>query len=184
MITNIHLRLGMALADHAKILCNERRRFFQTSRPRTHCQLARTANCGAVARLRAKPERENFFVSGVGHGDNKIIDLTIRPSSKLKDLGHLKDELRQRARAALPAMCAQLGTTLFEPSKFELELAAHGDGALTFGNLGSSIAESSVPCTTFTGVQNHSRPARCGSIHLNPPRTGAHLSTSSRPTIH
>jgi len=55
--------------------------------------------------------------------------LAIRRSSKLKDLGDLKDELRQRARAALPAMCEQLGTAPFEPSKFELELVAHGDGA-------------------------------------------------------
>jgi SM-20-related protein len=83
-----------------------------------------------VARLLdyAQSQRENFFVSGVGHSDNKIIDLTIRRSSKLKNLGDLKDELRQRARVALPAMCEQLGTAPFEPSKFELELVAHGDG--------------------------------------------------------
>jgi hypothetical protein len=54
----------------------------------------------------------------------------MRRSSKLKDLGDLKDELRQRARAAVPAMCDQLGTPPFEPSEFELELVAHGDGAV------------------------------------------------------
>lgn len=48
---------------------------------------------------------------------------------KLKQLGDLEGELEARARETLPAMVQQLGATRFEPSKFELEMVAHGDGA-------------------------------------------------------
>jgi SM-20-related protein len=84
-----------------------------------------------VARLLdyAQSQRASFRVSSLGKGDNQRVDLTIRRSSKLEDLGELKDELHACARMALPAMFDQLGTTPFEPSRFELEMVAHGDGA-------------------------------------------------------
>ena len=116
------------------------------SKPPAHGRIANWLGPQTVARSLdyAQSRRENFFVSGVGHRDNKIIDLTIRRSSKLKDLGHLKNELRQRARAALPAMCAQLGTTPFEPSKFELELVAHGDGAFYTRHRDTNVRQSGL----------------------------------------
>lgn len=77
----------------------------------------------------AQSQRENFEVSGVGRGDNKRIDLTLRRSMRLRQLGDLEGELQARARDTLPAMLRQLGTTHFEPSKLELEIVAHGDGA-------------------------------------------------------
>ena len=77
----------------------------------------------------AQKQRENFRVSGIGRGEHKRVDLKLRRSMKLKQLGDLEGELEARARETLPAMVQQLGATRFEPSKFELEMVAHGDGA-------------------------------------------------------
>src|SRR6266852_6053621 len=101
------------------------------SKPPAHGRIANWLGAAMLDRLLdyAQSQRDSFRASGIGEGDNKRVDLTLRRSSKLKDLGELKDELRQRAQAALPAMFEQLGTTPFEPSNFELEIVAHGDGA-------------------------------------------------------
>jgi hypothetical protein len=57
---------------------------------------------------------DNFRVSGVGKDDGNRVDLTVRRSSKLKNLGVLKDELWMRAHAALPTMVKQLGNAPFD----------------------------------------------------------------------
>ena len=77
----------------------------------------------------AQSQRENIQVSGVGRRENKKIDLTLRRSARLKQLGDLEGALQSRARETLPAMFRQLGTTSFDPNKLELEIVAHGDGA-------------------------------------------------------
>jgi len=74
-------------------------------------------------------QRDSFFPSGVGHEETARIDLNVRRSSTAKNLGDLKEELRARVRAILPVMFRRLGTETFEPSKLELEMVAHGDGA-------------------------------------------------------
>jgi SM-20-related protein len=134
----------MGTANYAKIFSAMNADVF--SKPPAHGRIANWLGPQTVARLLdyAQSQRENFFVSGVGHGDNKRIDLTIRRSSKLKNLDDLKDELRERARAALPAMCEQLGTAPFEPSKFELELVAHGDGAFYTRHRDTDIRQSGL----------------------------------------
>jgi SM-20-related protein len=101
------------------------------SKPPAHGRIANWLGAEMLERLLdyAHSQRDSFRVSGIGEGDNKRVDLTLRRSSKLKDFGELKDELRERARAALPAMFDQLGTAPFEPSEFELEMVAHGNGA-------------------------------------------------------
>ena len=77
----------------------------------------------------ARKHRDGFRPSGVSLGRETRIDLAARRSCKIKALGELGDELQSCARAALPEMCRQLGTGRFEPSKFEIEMVAHGDGA-------------------------------------------------------
>jgi Rps23 Pro-64 3,4-dihydroxylase Tpa1-like proline 4-hydroxylase len=101
------------------------------SKPPVHGRLANWLGSQMVDRLLdyAQSHRDSFAVSGVGRKENKRIDLTLRRSMALKELGDLEDELRGRAREALPAMFQQLGAARFEPSKFELEIVAHGDGA-------------------------------------------------------
>ena len=129
MITNINLPLGMVAPNHAKILSAMNEDVF--SKPPAYGRIANWLGPQMVVRLLdyAQSQRDSFFVSGVGKGDNKRVDLRVRRSTRLKDLGELKDELRERARTALPAMFQQLGTTPFQPKDFELDIVAHGDGA-------------------------------------------------------
>ncbi|HET8918077.1 MAG TPA: 2OG-Fe(II) oxygenase [Xanthobacteraceae bacterium] len=77
----------------------------------------------------ARTQRDGFRASRVRNSDEKELDLTVRRSFKITDLGELRDELHTLARAALPEMSRQLGTGRFEPRKFEIEMVAHGDGA-------------------------------------------------------
>jgi SM-20-related protein len=61
--------------------------------------------------------------------DQKQIDLAVPRLTKLRELGELRGEFLAHAQAELPVMFQQLGLLPFEPSKFELEMVAHGDGA-------------------------------------------------------
>lgn len=101
------------------------------SKPPTYGRIANWLGAQMLARLwdYAQSQRENFEVTGVGRGENKRVDLTLRRSMRLKQLGDLEDELQARARDTVPEMFNQLGAARFEPSKFELEIVAHGDGA-------------------------------------------------------
>jgi SM-20-related protein len=77
----------------------------------------------------AQTRREDFYTSGVGHKESSRIDLNLRRSVTITDLGDLKKELRMRVRTALPAMLQQLGAQAFEPGRIEVQMVAHGDGA-------------------------------------------------------
>lgn len=79
----------------------------------------------------AQTHRDAFRASGVSNprDGSKTIDLTIRRSYKVKLSSELREELQASACAALPEMCRQLGSGQFEPSKFEIEMVVHGDGA-------------------------------------------------------
>ncbi len=79
----------------------------------------------------ARTQRDNFRVSGVWNDPERKneIDLATRRSRKIKLLGGLRDEIEARVSTVLPEMCQQLGCPRYEPSKFEVELVAHGDGA-------------------------------------------------------
>lgn len=57
------------------------------------------------------------------------VKLDSRRSWQIKFQGGLRDEVGAHARALLPDMCGQLGTTRFEPRELEIELVAHCDGA-------------------------------------------------------
>jgi Rps23 Pro-64 3,4-dihydroxylase Tpa1-like proline 4-hydroxylase len=78
----------------------------------------------------AQEQRDSFFPTGVGYGENARIDANIRHSGRITKLGDLKQELRTRIRAVLPTVFRQLGADAFEPGRIEVEMVAHGDGAL------------------------------------------------------
>jgi SM-20-related protein len=79
----------------------------------------------------AQKQRDSFFQTTVGYTEeNRRVDLNVRRSSRMIALGSLKEELQTNLRAILPAMFQRLGAEPFEPSKFEVEMVAHGDGAL------------------------------------------------------
>jgi Rps23 Pro-64 3,4-dihydroxylase Tpa1-like proline 4-hydroxylase len=63
--------------------------------------------------------------------DQKRIDRAVTRLTKLKELGDLKNELVARAQASLPTMIQQMRFLPFEPSRFEFEMVAHGDGAFS-----------------------------------------------------
>lgn len=101
--------------------------------PPAHGRIANWLGPQMVQRLLhfAQAQRDSFRASGVSNhnADKKVVDLTVRQSHKIKLQGQLRDELQAGARAALPQMCRQLGSGRFEPSAFEIEMVAHGDGA-------------------------------------------------------
>jgi Rps23 Pro-64 3,4-dihydroxylase Tpa1-like proline 4-hydroxylase len=64
------------------------------------------------------------------NGENVASDR--RVSSLLKDLGPYAEAVRHQALDMVPLLSDQLGVTRFAPDHVELELAAHGDGAVFF----------------------------------------------------
>jgi Rps23 Pro-64 3,4-dihydroxylase Tpa1-like proline 4-hydroxylase len=59
----------------------------------------------------------------------KGFDPLVRVAGTLGDLGPLKAVFHRRLRALAPEMIRRAGSPPFEVEKFELEMAAHGDGA-------------------------------------------------------
>ena len=59
----------------------------------------------------------------------RVIDPTRRNSRTTRALGPLADELRRHFAAALPGLVDALRVNAFVPAHFEIEQAAHGDGA-------------------------------------------------------
>lgn len=62
-------------------------------------------------------------------GVSNVINAQQRVSVGLRDFGPAKDMLRARVMALAPQLVAELRVTSFVPSKVELELVAHGEGA-------------------------------------------------------
>lgn len=77
----------------------------------------------------AAEHRERFSPSKVRHGSDGLLDPMQRVSLILKDLGSCRPVLEEAVRASLPDILSATRTQPFEPSRVELELAAHGDGA-------------------------------------------------------
>ena len=78
----------------------------------------------------AQKQRDCFFQTEVGYKkEDGRVDLNVRRSSRIIALGGLKEELQTNLRTILPTMFQRLGAEPFEPSKFEVEMVAHGDGA-------------------------------------------------------
>ena len=74
--------------------------------------------------------REAAFQQGsVVYGGEDHINPALRNVLKLADLGPYVTPLKRRARAAKPVLEQMLGVAGFSPSSFEMEIAAHGDGA-------------------------------------------------------
>jgi Rps23 Pro-64 3,4-dihydroxylase Tpa1-like proline 4-hydroxylase len=100
-------------------------------KPPPHGTVSNWLGPGMARRLLdfAQARRDSFSPSVVDYKEATEVDLSVRRSVKVRDLGGLKQELRARIRAVLPAMFEELGADAFEPRKFEVEMVAHGDGA-------------------------------------------------------
>jgi SM-20-related protein len=102
-------------------------------KPPAHGHVANWLGPQMVARLLefTQTQRDRFretSVWNVAKGENEI-DQTMRRSWKITELGKLQNEIEARAHAQLPEICTQLGAARFEPSKLEIEVVAHCEGA-------------------------------------------------------
>jgi SM-20-related protein len=102
-------------------------------KPPVHGRVANWLGPRMVERLLefAQSQQVSFYETDVWNNAKgaREIDLTARRSWKIKDLGSLRSDIQERARALMPNMCTQLGTARFEPRRFEIEMVAHCDGA-------------------------------------------------------
>jgi SM-20-related protein len=101
-------------------------------KPPPHGLIANWLGPEMVQRLLAfaQEQRESFFPSGIGYGEYSKVDANIRHSGQITKLGDLEQELRTRIRAELPTLFRQLGAEAFDPARIEVEMVAHGDGAM------------------------------------------------------
>jgi Rps23 Pro-64 3,4-dihydroxylase Tpa1-like proline 4-hydroxylase len=85
----------------------------------------------AVARLLhfAQSNEHYFKDTMVRDEEGEKIDNTVRVSRRLQRIDGLKSELRPKFKLLLPLMFDKLGIKPFIPSRIEMELVAHGDGA-------------------------------------------------------
>jgi SM-20-related protein len=77
----------------------------------------------------AQSNEPRFEDTWVTHAEGEI-SRTRRVSRRLLSIGDLKNELRAKLEDLLPLMFNRLGNEPFIPSKIEVELVAHGDGAV------------------------------------------------------
>lgn len=77
----------------------------------------------------AQEQRDSFVPTGIGYDETARVDLNVRRSIRVKDLGDLKKAIRAKIRDVLPEMFRRIGTKAFDPSRLEVEMVAHGDGA-------------------------------------------------------
>jgi SM-20-related protein len=101
------------------------------TKPPPHGKISNWLGPEIVQRLLdfAQQQRDSFVPTGVGYDETARVDLNVRRSSRVKDLGDLKKVIRAKIRDVLPEMFRRLGTEGFEPGRLEVEMVAHGDGA-------------------------------------------------------
>jgi Rps23 Pro-64 3,4-dihydroxylase Tpa1-like proline 4-hydroxylase len=76
----------------------------------------------------AQSNERAFEDTQITDKEDSQVDLKRRVSKKLS-LGSLKPEVKAKVTDLLPVMFERLGIKQFVPSKIEVELVAHGDGA-------------------------------------------------------
>jgi Rps23 Pro-64 3,4-dihydroxylase Tpa1-like proline 4-hydroxylase len=76
-------------------------------------------------------------------GEEGRLDHT-RRVSKWVSLGHLKADLRGKLAHLLPVIFERLGIRPFVPSKIEVELVAHGDGAFFLRHIDTQVSNRRV----------------------------------------
>jgi hypothetical protein len=131
----------------------------------------------------AQEQRDSFFPSGVGYGEYSRIDANVRHSGRITKLGDLKQELRTQIRAVLPTMFRQLGADAFEPGRIEVEMVAHGDGALFTEHRDNAVEDKKFVIRRVV-TAGRFQAVFCGFILSPAAKTPPPLSISSQTTIH
>jgi len=124
-------------------------------KPPVHGRVANWLGPQMVERLLefAQSQQDKFYQTGIWNKKKGevAVDLTVRRSRKITDLGSLRGDIQERAQALMPKMCAQLGATPFEPRRFEIEMAVHFDGAF-FGEHRDQNPESQTKSRLISAV--------------------------------
>ena len=94
----------------------------------------------------AQSNQQLFRDSTVGYGEGLEVDKMRRCSSALRESvlrknGDFAARVEARLRQLLPTIIERLGNTPFVPHKFEIEMVAHGDGALFTKHIDLSTGE-------------------------------------------
>ncbi|MBS0245360.1 MAG: 2OG-Fe(II) oxygenase [Proteobacteria bacterium] len=134
-------------------------------RPPPHGVVRDWLGTAAVARLLAyaQAQRSAFAPSKMTYGTSGRVKPERRRSEVLYDLPGLGDELRERFNGLLPAMTAALGAPPFVPSKFELELVAHNDGAFFARHIDTRIGRGRSGSRAISAVYYFHREPRAFS---------------------
>jgi SM-20-related protein len=77
----------------------------------------------------AQSNEHRFKDTTIAYEEGDRVDRVRRVSKILLNVGPLKNELRGKLEELLPVMFNKLGNKPFKPSRIEVELVAHGDGA-------------------------------------------------------
>src|SRR4051794_21704094 len=81
----------------------------------------------------AQERKIAFEPTGLGRAGHRagglVFDRRLRVSEKMRPVPEIAVEIEPRVRAIIQQIFHALGTEPFEPSRFEVELVAHGDGA-------------------------------------------------------
>jgi hypothetical protein len=161
------------------------------TKPPAHGRISNWLGPQMVQRLLdfAQAQRDSFVSTGIGHDETARVDLNVRRSSRIKDLGDLKKEIQAKIRDLLPEMFRRLGTEAFEPSRLEVEMVAHGDGAFFNEHCDTASKDKKFVVRRvvsavyyFPGSRNPFRAALCGSILWQAAKNPTPLSKSSRST--
>ena len=113
-----------------------------------------------------------FRPGSVVYGGEDHINPALRNVLKLADLGPYVGPLKRRARAAKPMLEQKLGVAGFSPSSFEMEIAAHGDGARFVRHIDTFTAANrgSGPrvLTLILYLNRRPKPYSGGAIRMHP----------------
>ena len=134
-------------------------------RPPPHSITRDWLRAASVARLLAyaQEHRASFMPSKMTYGTGGRVKPERRRSEVLYDLPGLGDELRERFSAIVPAMTAALGTPLFVPSKLEIELVAHNDGAFFARHIDTTVSQNRPGSRAISAVYYFHRQPRAFS---------------------
>jgi SM-20-related protein len=112
-------------------------------------------------------ERQSDFRPSTTSANGMAMVSDHRISMTLNDLGPLKSEVAQHILAALPEVIDQLKISAFEVGEVELQLAAHGDGALFVTHIDTGVHEKKEKPRVISMVYYlHTRPKQFSGGNL------------------
>jgi len=118
----------------------------------------------------ARTHEANFEPSTVSRPETgAVLDPKVRISSVMWPVAEIEPVFKARAVTVLERVFAALGVEAFEPSEYEIELAAHGDGAFFGQHIDTFVASANArPSSRVVSLVYYfcATPARFSGGHL------------------